>query len=66
MNLILEEMNKIDADGVDFVPLWFDKRFPPPVIRSYTKEEYIVAKAYPRSNRLYWKMINGKKEYIND
>lgn len=66
MDYILEEMNKVDADGVDFVPLWFDERFPPPVICSYTKEEWHHVKAYPKSNRMYWKMIEGRKQYIKD
>ena len=66
MDYILEEMDKVGADGVDFVPLWFDKRFPPPVICSYTKEEWYHVKVYPRSNRMYWKMIDGRKQYIKD
>ena len=66
MDYILEEMNKVDADGVDFVPLWFDKRFAPPIICSYTKEEWLNVQSYPKSGRMYWKMIDGKKKYIND
>ena len=65
MDYILEEMNNIDADGVDFVPIWFDKKLPPPIICSYTKEEWKDVKAYPKSNRIYWKMINSEKIYIN-
>lgn len=66
MDYILDEMDKVGADGVDFVPLWFDKRFPLPVICSYTKEEWHNVKAYPKSNRMYWKMIEGRKQYIKD
>ena len=65
MDYILEEMNKVDADGVDFVPIWFDNKLSPPIICSYTKEEWKYVKAYPKSNRMYWKMIDGKKIYIN-
>ena len=65
MDYILEEMNKVGADGVDFVPIWFDKKLSPPIICSYTKEEWKDVKAYPKSNRMYWKMIDGKKIYIN-
>lgn len=65
MDYILEEMNNMDADGVDFVPIWFDKKLPPPIICSYTKEEWKDIKAYPKSNRIYWKIINGEKIYIN-
>lgn len=64
MNYILEEMNKIGADGVDFVPIWLGGGIPP-IIRSYTKEECEHTKAYPKTNRMYWKMVDGKKEYIN-
>lgn len=68
MDYILEEMNKFGADGVDFVPMDFalaqgDYHLCK-VIESYTKEEWeqgVVA--YPKSARLYWKMVNGKKEY---
>ena len=65
MDYILAEMNKVDADGVDFVPIWFDKKLPPPIICSYTKEEWKDVKAYPKSNRMYQKMIDGKKIYID-
>ena len=65
MDYILEEMNNMNADGVDFVPIWFDKKLPPPIICSYTKEEWKDVKAYPRSNRIYWKMTDGEKIYIN-
>ena len=65
MGYVLDEMDKVDADGVDFVPIWFDIRFPPPIICSYTKEECKDVKAYPKSKRMYWKMIDGKKIYIN-
>lgn len=64
MDYILEEMNNVDADGVDFVPIWFDEHLPPPIICSYTKEELKNITGYPKSNRMYWKIINGKKEYI--
>lgn len=66
MNYILEEMNKVNADGVDFVPIWFDETVPMPIICSYTKEEFKNVEAYPKSNRVYWKMIDGKKKYVND
>lgn len=65
MDFILEEMNKVGADGVDFVPVWFGEGIPP-IIRSYTKEECQQNKAYPKSNRMYWKMIDGKKEYVDN
>lgn len=62
---ILEEMDKYNADGVDFVPL-----FTKPtdihlnIIVSYTREEWLHQPSYPKSGRLYWKMIDNKKVYI--
>lgn len=64
MDYILEEMNRIGADGVDFVPIWFGEGIPP-IICSYTKEEWKDVKAYPKTNRLYWKIVDGKRQYIN-
>ena len=63
MDYILEEMNELEADGVDFVPIWYSEEFPP-IICSYTKEEWKSVQAYPKSGKMYWKMVDGKKEYI--
>ena len=65
MDYILEKMNELNADGVDFVPIWGDY-CPPPIYCSYTKEEWQHVKSYPKSARLYWKIIDGKKEYIKE
>ena len=62
MDFILEEMDRANADGVDFVPIWFDEKLPPPIICSYTREEYERIKAYPKSNRIYWKIIKWFKK----
>jgi hypothetical protein len=63
---ILREMEERGADGVDFVPIWLDDSMPP-IYKSYTKQEWIDSDgSYPKTNRKYWKMINGKKEYIDD
>lgn len=63
MDYILEEMNKIGADGVDFVPIWYNSNIPQ-IICSYTKEECKTIKGYPKTNRKYWKFVDGKKKYI--
>lgn len=68
-DLILKEMNEYGADGVDFVPLaqtfqspMYDKE----VYLSLTREELLTYKGcYPRSGRVYWKMVNGQKIYID-
>lgn len=52
------------ADGVDFVPIFHDMKFPP-VYASYTKEEIVNVKEFPKTARKYWVMKNGQKEYIN-
>lgn len=62
IDFILDEMDKENADGVDFVPVWFDNSFPP-VLLSMTREEVMTTDAYPKSNRLYWRMVDGKKIY---
>lgn len=65
MNFILKEMEERNADGVDFVPIWFDSESFPPIIQTMTKEEVKNAKGYPKTNRLYWKIENGKKFYCD-
>ena len=64
-DIILREMEEHGADGVDFVPIWFDISFPP-IIKSYTKTEWIESdRSYPKTNRMYWRIVNGQKTYIN-
>lgn len=60
-NSLLNFMNKIGADGIDFVELNFptnDK-----IIASYTKEEFAKDGLIYKTNRLYWRIINGVKNY---
>lgn len=64
MNYILEEMNKVDADGVDFIPAFYNGDIPP-IICSYTKEELQHTNYFPKAARRYWKMINSEKRYID-
>ena len=63
-NYWTEKFAETGADGVDFVPLiakpWDIKT----IYESKTKEEMLAGAAYPRSNYFFWKMVNGKKEYI--
>ena len=66
-DFILKEMEDRGADGVDFVPVFTnpDNILHQKIIKSYTKEQWIVSEGtYPKSGRLYWKNNNGKKEYI--
>ena len=63
-DFILEEMDELGADGVDFAPIFS----PLPLYQihcSYTRQEWIDSDgSYPRSGRYYWKIINGKKVYL--
>lgn len=64
-DFILREMEERDADGVDFVPIWLDTSFSP-VLKSYTKQEWMDSdRSYPKTNRMYWRIENGQKVYIN-
>lgn len=63
-DFILSEMERLNADGVDFVPLFTEINNIIQIYESYTKEEWISGVCYPKARRVYWKMINGKKEYI--
>ena len=68
-DLILKEMNEYSADGVDFVPLTLTFQSPirsGEIYLSLTREELLTYKGcYPRRGRLYWKMVNGQKIYID-
>lgn len=61
-----EEFEKLNADGIDFVPLNFNPCCTPQsqVYKSFTKEEFLKGAIYPRSNYYFWKMENGLKCYI--
>lgn len=62
---IEKEMDELGADGVDFVPICSQDDLPVPVIASYTKKEWDFVHAYPKTNRIYWKMLeNGEKQYL--
>ena len=65
-DFILEEMNKYEADGVDFVSIMFDPIMCPNIYETYTREEWLASnRSYPRTGRRYWKIIDGKKTYID-
>ena len=64
IDFILEEMDNLGADGVDFAPIFQTPPFLFPIHCSYTREEWINScGVYPKSGRYYWKMINGNKVY---
>lgn len=61
MNELLKYMDSINAEGIDFVGISFpinDK-----IIASYTREEFAKDGIYYKTNRIYWRIINGEKYY---
>ena len=62
-NFLIDEMDSVEADGVDFVPVFYDMKIAP-IICSYTRKEVEDLDYYPKSGRRYWKIVNGNKEYI--
>lgn len=66
MNYIVEEMDKLGADGVDFVPVCTTKdTFPKMIYMSKTRQEMLEAPGWPKTSRLYWKLVEGHKVYLN-
>ena len=65
MGYIYDEIEKYDADGIDFVPIWLGEGLPP-VLMSYTKEELKTSekRGYPKSAWKLWRIIDGTKVYI--
>ena len=68
MDIIEQEIQELNADGVDFVSCGAclkDGKFIGEIYESYTKEEFKQCEGYPRSSRLYWFGTKENKEYIN-
>ena len=67
MNTYLEKMIELDADGIDFIPFKESlKNAFQNVVTSYTKEELEKgANCFPRMPYRFWKIVNGKKEYLD-
>ena len=65
-DLILNEMDKENADGVDFVSIFWNDIFPPVVYCSMTREEVKIETIFPNSGRIYWRIIDNKKIYTRD
>lgn len=65
IDIVLEEMNKYEADGVDFIPVFSDSPIVVPYC-SYTREEWIASnRSYPKSGRRYWKWDKGQKVVVS-
>lgn len=62
-NYYLDKMDELKADGIDFMPICFEGDVPP-IISSYSKEEFKNIKIIPKTNYKYWKIVGGIKKYI--
>lgn len=62
---VYDEMINAKADGVDFLPIGSREKFPLPIIKSFTKEEWLEEKYMLKTDRLYWRFDEcGNKAYI--
>lgn len=59
-----EMMDRLDADGIDFVPI-FSNMDNGTIYASYTRAEFANVESYPRSNYRFWKLIGGHRVYID-
>lgn len=59
--LLLEYMDSINAEGIDFVGLDFP--LDGIVYDSYTRDEFEKNGKILKSNRVLWRIINGEKYY---
>lgn len=67
-NFIVQEMDALGADGVEFVPILSDYSRPYQIIASFTRSEMQRQAYWPKSGRRYWKWSpegNGAKIYLD-
>ena len=68
MNYYLEKMIELDADGIDFIPIGHflaTREGVPTIVESYTREEFENVRGIPKTGYLFYKIVDGKKKYIN-
>ena len=61
MKELLEYMDSINADGIDFVSYGFP--LDNIVYESYTRDEFEKNNAILKTRRIMWRIINGEKYY---
>ena len=65
MNLYMEEMTRLHADGIDFIEIGELWRGPPyKVLLSVNKDDFSKLSSIPKTGHKVWKIKDGKKEYI--
>lgn len=64
-DFVYNKMIEVGADGVDFLPIFCRNEVPLPIIKSFTKEEWLKEKCILKTDRLYWKLDEqGNKVYL--
>ena len=65
-DIILEEMDKYGADGVDFIAVDQLDVIGPKVYCTYAREGWIASnRSYPKMCRRYWKWDKGQKVIVS-
>ena len=65
-DIILEEMDKYGADGVDFIAVDQLDVIGPKVYCTYTREGWIASnRSYPKTCRRYWKWVKNQKAIVS-
>lgn len=67
MNLYIEEMTRLQADGIDFIEIRELLRCSQPpykVLLSVNKDDFIKLSSVPKTGYKFWRLKNGKKEYL--
>lgn len=64
-DFVWHEMEECNADGVDFIPLSFNNKFPLEIYSSFTKKQWETESCILKTGRKYWKIDKqGRKVYI--
>ena len=65
MKTLYQIMEEKEADGISFYQMFLSpENFQNNVICSFTKEQFKNQPGYPKSNYVFWKIINGKKVFL--
>ena len=63
-DFILREMKRLNADGVEFISLFANFLKPYKMFADMTFKQVKETETFLKTNRRYYKLVNGKKEYI--
>lgn len=65
MNYYLEKMIELNADGIDFIGIEEVLKGSFHVYKSFTKEEFKYINIIPKTCYRYYKIVDGRKIYID-